>query len=463
MLIKIDADGSCCAWIRDLIIFTGYKTYKKLGGIMSIVFIMILCIQMGSFSESPPDTQWTRAYGDDGVDVVHDVVELVDGYILCGVYNWPSDPQVYILRLDQNGDTLWTKKYGGWGDDEGEAIIKTFDGGYLVVGETDSYGAGGYDFYILKLNQEGDTLWTKVYGTPDWDIAYGAVQTSDSNYIIVGDWQGGICAMKLDRSGNIIWNNQYPGRTAYDIKRTMDGNYIITGDTGDLHAFLLKIDEEGNTLWIKEYDLNNREFGREVQLADDGGYIIAGSIYNYSPDWGDFLVIRTDSTGNILWTRTYGGSDYEWGYSIDKVNSGGYIIAGGTYSFGPGDECMYIVRINDSGDTLWTKWVGGYGEESAHEIIQTSDNGYILAGFTTSFGTGGGTNAYIVKLLPDFKISESIYLPHGFPKAYKYFYNVLGQRISVLKIKKPGIYFLIRENSKKIIKTKKFMILKGAM
>jgi hypothetical protein len=244
----------------------------------------------------------------------------------------------------------WWRTYGGTSSDWGSSVHQTSDGGYIIIGATASVGAGYDDVYLIKTDAAGDTVWTRTYG--------GA-----------GDDCG------------------------YSVQPTSGGGYIVTGSTS-LHAYLVKADASGDTLWTRTYGDTVWSAGNSVQQTTDGGYIVAGFAYSFRGN--DFYLIKTDGSGDALWTRTYGGADGDVANSVQQTTDGGYIIAGGTMSFGAGNLDVYLVKTDSSGDTLWTRTYGGTSYDEGYSVRQTLDSGYIIAGRTGSFGAGSA-DVYLIK------------------------------------------------------------------
>jgi len=303
----------------------------------------------------------------------------------------------------QAPDTLWTKTYGGVSDDEGFSTSQTVDSGFIIIGRTASFGAGSYDVYLIKTDENGDTIWTKTYGGANNEIAWSVQQTSDSGYIIVGgtnsfgsDWE--VYLIKTDGLGDTIWTRTYEnGSTGYSVQQTSDGGYIIGGKYGGLtgDVCLIKTDEDGDTVWTKKYGGAYDDAGYSVRETTDGGYIVAGETRSFGAGYYDVYVLKTDFNGDTLWAKTYGTTDDEQGWSVQQTFDHGYIISGFT---GPymGAMDIYLVKIDSIGNLLWTKAFGGTGDEKGRQVVQTSDTGYIVTGHTTSFGAGS-YDVYVVR------------------------------------------------------------------
>ena len=290
-------------------------------------------------------SSWIKIIGkSDCWDEGYSVQQTTDGgYIVTGNtnYNGYSVCDVWLIKTDSNGDTLWTKTYGGTIEDWGQSVQQTTDGGYIVVGFTESFGAGSWDVWLIKTDSNGDTFWTRTYGGSSGEVAYSGQQTRDGGYIITGftsTYGAGhydVWLVKTDSNGNALWTRTFGGvneERGYSVQQTADNGYIIVGYTlsfgaGDYDVWLIKTDSNGDTLWTRTYGSIDDDRGYSVQQTTDGGYIITGYTESYA-GWDDILLIKTDSNGDTLWTRTYGGVYEDKGYSVQQATDGGYIITG---------------------------------------------------------------------------------------------------------------------------------------
>ncbi|TFB09365.1 hypothetical protein E3V55_07690, partial [Candidatus Marinimicrobia bacterium MT.SAG.3] len=310
-------------------------------------------------------------------------------------------------------DTLWTKTFGGSGsNDFGNSVQQTFDGGYIITGES----AG---VWLIKTDASGDTLWTRSFGGGG-DAGYSVQQTTDGGYIITGNTipsgasSSDVWLIKTDASGDTLWTKTFGG-TSYDegrsVQQTTDGGYIITGVTlsygaGYEDVWLIKTDASGDTLWTKTFGGSGNEMGYSVQQTSDGGYIITGNTFSYGAGYDAVWLIKTDASGDALWTNTFRGASFAEGRSVQQTSDGGYIITG-IYSPGAGNYDLWLIKIDSLGNENWNKTFGGLYDEIGYSVQQTSDGGYIITGLIGSPGAGN-SDLWLIKTTPAFPVSVII-------------------------------------------------------
>jgi len=353
---------------------------------------------------------WTKTYGGYSYDEGFSIQQTSDGgYIIAGsTYSFGND--IYVIKTNANGDTAWTKTFGGADLDDGSSVQQTSDGGYIIAGSTYSYGAGGTDFYLIKTDISGNVSWTKTFGGANMEWAQSVRQTTDGGYIITGSTTsfgaGGndIYLVKTDANGNVIWTKivgEWNNEIGYDVQQTFEGGYVIVGYTssigaGEADVYLVKTNVNGDTIWTKTIGGSNIDFGYDVQQTADGGYIIVGETKSYGAGDYDVYLIKTDTYGNVTWTKTFGGTARDIGYSVRQTSSGGYIISGQTYSFGAGDYDVYLIKTDAVGNMSWTKTFGGTYYDGGNAVQQTSDDGYIIVGGTALYSIYN-CDVYLIK------------------------------------------------------------------
>jgi uncharacterized delta-60 repeat protein len=349
-------------------------------------------------------------------DFANSIIQSSDGgYVVAGYTNsFGGSYDFYVVKLYSSGSVAWTKTIGGSGDDQANSVVQSSDGGYVVAGYTTSFGASGADMYVVKLGSGGNVQWTKTIGGSDDDFANSVIQSSDGGYVIAGYTQsfgaGGydMYVVKLDSNGNVVWTKTIGGSNsdvANSIVQSSDGGYVVAGETLSFGAsgrdiYVVKLDSSGNIVWTKTIGGSWDDFANSVIQSSDGGYVIAGYTQSFGAGGWDIYVVKLDSSGNVIWSKTIGGGNADVAYSIIQSSDGGYIVIGRTQSFGAGGYDVYVVKIDSSGNVLWTKTIGGGSVDEARSIIQSSDGGFAIAGYTQSFGAGSYYDIYVVKTGP---------------------------------------------------------------
>lgn len=381
-------------------------------GITILLWMVILLAQA-------PEPLWTNIYGGRGDDVSYSVQETSDGrYIVVGYTDSFGEGRkdVYLLKTDADGNTLWEETYGGADDEWGHSMIQISDGGYIIVGSKRS-AAADKDVYLIKVDENRKLRWGRTYGGASDDVGYSVQETSDGGYIIAGYtyserlFDTDFYLIKTDAKGRTLWERTYGGTDsdkAYSVRVTPDGGYIVAGYTVvewvfgrgelDADAYLIRTDADGDILWEMTYGWERIEWGNSVQTTSDGGYIIAGYTTSTSEGDADVYLIKTDAEGDTLWTETYGGPDDDWGYSVQETADGGYIVGGYAKSFGEGDADIYLIKTDAEGDILWTGIYGGTDDDVGYSVQETADGGYIVAG-SRMYGSGIN-DVYLVKTKP---------------------------------------------------------------
>jgi hypothetical protein len=361
---------------------------------------------------------WARSYGGTDYDCpwYEQAIQLTSdkGYIIAGgTYSFGAGGgDSWILKLDNAGAIQWQKAYGNANSDGAYAIKQTNDGGYIVAGSTSSFDAGYGDVWIMKLDSNGEIEWQKAYGGTDIDEAYSVQQTKDGGFITVGDTRSfsagftDFWIIKLDSAGTIQWEKVYGGSTGYDsaysIQQTDDEGYIVAGytssfDVGGGDAWIIKLGSDGTISWQKTYGGSSSDYAYSIQQTNDGGYIVAGITASFGAE--DIWVIKLDNNGVIQWQKVYGGSGYEEPWSIIQTDDGGYLVTAYSNSFDTDDDA-WILKLDSDGKIIWQKTYGGAGYDYATSAQKINGSGYIVAGCTDSFGAGS-YDYWILKLDPD--------------------------------------------------------------
>jgi hypothetical protein len=369
---------------------------------------------------SPPAAAngWARTYGGPLDDQARAVALAPDGGFL--VAGWTrsfsagGDYDAWILKLDPSGYLQWQKTYGGTGNDYARSVRPTSDGGFIVGGHTESFGAGGGtdDFWLLKLAADGSVQWENRYGGSCIEKSYSVWQNADAGYALAG----GTCSFGV--SGQDPWvirtdpNGALAGVTSWErtygfgqtniqellaVQQTGDGGFIAAGYTDahnpnqDYDVWLLKLDQLGLVVqwqWRAGGAAAPPLSGDSAQAVQElagGGYVVAGTTTLGSGGF-DYWVLRLDGSGNIVWQNAYGGSSFESAEAVQQTADGGFIVGGRGWSFGGGAD-VWALKLDPNGVVQWQRVYGGSGVEEAYAVRQTPDGGYVLAGVVDPNGT----------------------------------------------------------------------------
>ncbi len=215
---------------------------------------------------------------------------------------------VWLIKTDTNGNSEWTRTFGAEDYDNGMSVQQTGDGGYIVLADTYSYGAGSRDFWLIKTNSNGISSWTKTFGGTDTERSHSVRQTADGGYIMAGDTR--------------------------------------SYGSGDYDVWLVKTDSDGESEWTRTFGGAYEDCGCSVQQISDGGYIVAGYTESFGAGNSDVWLLRTDDNGDTVWSKTVGGENLDEGRSVDLTTDGGFIIAGNTYDYYAGEYNIYLIKLS---------------------------------------------------------------------------------------------------------------------
>lgn len=319
-----------------------------------------------SLGGSDHDAQWDFQLTNDGGFIIAGQSKSNDGDLLLN----KGEEDYWIVRLSADGGVIWQRSFGGSAEDEAYSIQQTMDGGFIVAGYSESDDGdvtgnhGEVDYWILRLDGDGNLIWQKCFGGSEEDEAYSVQETSDGGYVIVGEsestdgdvtgnhGEGDYWIIRLDINGYLLWQKSYGGSSvdyAKMVKRTSDHGFIIAGwsastdgsvsnNKGDTDYWIVKIDEEGVLQWEKCLGGSDYDFAHAVYQSADGGFIVAG--YTHSADGDvagnhgstDYWLVKLDPAGSLSWQKSLGGSSYDQAYSVQQATDGGYIVAGLSFS-----------------------------------------------------------------------------------------------------------------------------------
>jgi hypothetical protein len=368
------------------------RVYTASLQVSSAAFSMTKILGSVSFEVKPvlPMITWGKNFGGGGNGVAYAIRQTLDGgYLAAGATSsfFQLVRDAWVGKLGPQGEIQWQKAYGTAAGDAVYAVYPTTDGGYVIAGETYGILGIGRQIWVGKLYVDGEIQWQKTYGN-GW--ARSVRQTHEGGYIVAGEREDHAWVMKLDGKGNILWQKGYGshGDAVYSVQETADGGYVLAGITGSEEskaAWAAKLDAEGEVQWQKVYGTGHGEAAYSIQQLCDGGYIMAG-ITNTSADGNyDAWVLRLDPYGAIRWQKAYGGLKVDVAYSIGQTTDDGFVLAGITNSFGNGDYDAWVLRLDPHGEIHWQKAYGAQHGDAAFGVEQAQDGGFIVAGGTNSF------------------------------------------------------------------------------
>jgi hypothetical protein len=377
--------------------------------VLVVVAAAIIIIGRGKAPAQP--ASWYQTYGETADETGNIVRQTGDGgYIISGqtISFGAGGNDIWLIKTDDKGQLVWNKAYGGEGEESGLALAVLPDG-YLAAGYTTSFGSGGQDAWLLRIDSEGDLLWEKTFGGAGNDAVSSIIPAPGGGFVLAGfTFSSGSgnsdgWLFKVDDSGSQVWSWTYGG-TELDYLRGVntgtDGSFIAIGSTdsfgsqGDI--WLVKTDAQGNTLWQKRYRGQGNDFPVYAAETSDSGYMIAGT-GSSGEGSSDYWLIRTDSAGVTTWSRTYGGSQDDVLEDARTAPDGSIVLIGRTYT-SDSTTNVWLMRINAAGDKTWEEMVGGSGDDTGLSVLDTAD-GYVFTGSTSSYGAGLN-DVWLVKVIP---------------------------------------------------------------
>jgi len=311
--------------------------------------------------------EWDEVFGENGPDIANSIIRTKDGgYAVAGfiwtIYSGKQD--IWIIKLGENGNKEWEKTFDGDENDVAYSIIQTKDGGYAIAASTGIKLWGEVNCWVIKLDAKGNMEWDNNFGGTGWDEIYSIIQTKDGSFITTGCvWskgagRGDVRVAKLNKRGNLEWDKTFGGSEndeTHSIVQTEDGGYVATGftvseDTGDRDIWIIKLDKEGNKVWDRTFGGTSEDWANSIIQDKNGNYIVAGWTKSMGAGKTDVWIVKLDKRGNLIWDKTFGGSENDEAHSIIQTNDGGYAIAGWTKSKGTGNSDVWVIKLDENGN-----------------------------------------------------------------------------------------------------------------
>lgn len=389
--------------------------------IAALLAVAALALAGFSTASAQPVAEWRTVLGGDEDEFAHAVALSDDGgYVIAGeTRSFGSGSQDgWLVKLNSSGEQQWSQTYGGPESDVIYAVQKTNDGGYILAGETHSSEratASQSDYWLIKTGADGAPEWERSFGNSEQsltsatletsDVAHSVRQTRDGGYVLAGSSTSssgtGVWLLRTDGEGELLWSRNpgiATGAVAYDAAETADNGFIVAGSADSVlrgtEAILIKTDSDGDTRWTKSFGGDFDDEARALALTGDGGYALGGFSWSNSAGLSDFWLVKTDGEGRQEWQRTYGGIAREAAHSLTQTSDGGYVLAGWSESFSRGDR-FWVVKTGPTGRQLWNRAYTQTGSadartgaalasSGARAIRQTEDRGFIIAGWTSA-------------------------------------------------------------------------------
>ena len=412
------------------------------------------------------EVDWIKNFGGSGDETFQAVITTSDGgYAMLGFSNsidgdlmgkTSAVNDYWLLKLDASGGKQWSKTYGGSKDDRGHSLVQTKDGGFALTGyamSDDGDGSnneGFHDNWVLKIDTQGTIEWEKSFGFSGHDHSYDILQTDDGGYYFVGflditsaradgntEKRGSLAShgvgefwgTKINSTGNLQWRGYFGGSNndrAHSVVRANDGGYVMAGFTesedfdisdsrGSYDFWVVKNDKNGNLLWENSFGGSGIEIAQDIANTADGGYVITGNTFSNDIDVSnnkgasDIWLTKINDEGDLVWQKTFGGSEFDAAESVSLSKDGGFIIVGNSKSndkdanTNTGENDIWLIKTDANGNMVWQKTFGGTNLDYGFDAIETDDNAILLVGETTStdflnLQNKGMSDAVVIKI-----------------------------------------------------------------
>lgn len=359
-------------------------------------------------------TTFEKLFSQVSTDAFRSVEKVSSGGYILGGYTADStanDTDAFVVRMNVNGDTVWTLRYNGSSSKKDLIyhIIESADGNFLACGYTTSTTSLTEDVLYMKIDANGQILWTKTWGGSGRERGQDLIEVSNGNIAITGYTSSSPAQyfdaflLMTDSNGDLLWNRRY-GSGTYDdanvVRELADGGFILGGQSGNgingLDQYLIRTAADGAEIWSRKFGSTETDNIEHLTIAPDGFYLAGGS--NMSSGFGgdDGYLVKTDTSGMVMWGRIYGGNQPDDFHRVEITSDGGLILSGTTSSSGLDRPNMWLVKTNAAGDSLWTRTYGGHNHDHGYSAVETDDGGFIFAGYSSSFDYFN-ENAYVVK------------------------------------------------------------------
>lgn len=462
-------------------------------------YTTLLLLLVSATLSAQPTLEWSRTFGGSYYEECESVCPTPDGGVILAGSTYSTDGDIFgnhgggdvwVLKLNAQGNVQWKRLYGGSDSDIPSDIIQTSDGGYIVVGYTASNDHdvsglhGEVDGWVFKISGTGNLLWQRAVGGSLRDYFEAVAETPDGGFILTGNSKSSdgdltenfgdidLWIVKLDNAGALEWQRSLGG-SHQDFGKSViahsDGSYTIGGETqsvdghitfnhGNVDCWVIKMSENGDVEWHNTYGGEYAEGVRRIKQTLDGGYVFVafgGSVNsgqvmgNGDKGYIDFWVVKLDAQGNLVWQRPLGGTDTDLGRDIIELADGSYVAAGASRSSDVDvsdtfiGQDMWVIKLSSAGDLLWQKAIGGSGTDSGFSVGMLSDGSLVLCGYSWSTDgdlsgqlNRGKSDIWAVKLAPETVSATADPLANGllfYPNPAKDWVSINASGVATLR------------------------------
>lgn len=350
----------------------------------SLLYVFLFPLSSICFSQN---VVFDKVFPISGVSISRAISVTTEGsFLICGVFNSGSNYDMIVIKADTNGDTIWTKLIGGNERDGGQDILQTIDKNIAVLGTIESL-PGKLITSLSLLNDDGDLLWGKEYP----QVSTAMIQTHDSGFALLGTADSNFHLIRTNSSGDTLWVKNYGSDNILNAMTNDEGFSLVEASNGDIllagyainwadkYAFVIRLNQYGDTIWAKLFSVELDPYlHMSITGSDAAGYAVAGSSNDPPAMKSQVLVFKIDSLGNLIWHRSYGGSEWDKGNSIIRLGNNGYAVTGVYENEQTNLNDVYILRYNGDGDTLWTRRIGGNVNYVGYDIAISDCSFFVL-------------------------------------------------------------------------------------
>ena len=364
------------------------------------IILVSLLLPLKSFGQYT--MEWAHTFGGNGWDEANTCIETRDGEYMLGGFAKLQEHLLWMVKVRPNGGGHWGKTFAEYFVSAANSIAETSDSNLVITGYAIRKREYQSNLLLMKVDTLGNVLWQKTYGSDGDEQGTKVIEVSDGGYAVAGystsnnDAEPNWYVMKTDKDGNKLWDKQFGSSSddrATSIAETFDGGFVVTGYTGSGDGgrkmmSIIKLDAEGNDIWAQNYPLNDWSSGADIIATKDSMIIATGYTKAYTITDYDFMTVKTDMNGDTVWTRTFGDEHWQEGTSLIETFDNNFVVCGYSMSNITDQSSFVILKYDKAGNLVWHYIFKRKSQDYAKSVVETRDNGLLIAGTTFSFGKG---------------------------------------------------------------------------